>query len=106
MSGLLWLRLVNTSMEAVSITSNVALQAAAPAKAAQPGAAAAATAAAKQSAVALLAEAASSAPRLQPPWLCDVGALQRALIQVQGPAAFDMLRWVGSNSVSDGCCIQ
>lgn len=79
----MWLRLVNTSLEAAQVTSNLALAA---------GAGAPASVAARQVAATLLADAVSLTPRLQPPWLCDAGALQRALILVQGPAAFDMLR--------------
>jgi hypothetical protein len=67
--GLMWLRLVNTTMDGVSITDNTA-----------------------ESAGAAGATLSVSGNRLQPPHLCDVGALERALLQVVGPAAFDMFR--------------
>jgi len=87
--SLMWLRLVNTSMTGVNITHNLAMDPAAVAAAgtARGGGSSAAVA----DAATLVAQARRSLLDLQPPHLCDMDALDRALLQVQGPAAFDML---------------
>lgn len=83
--GLMWLRLVNTSMHDVNISSNIAVNPA--------GTSDAAAAAAVRGAAAVAGRLASGMGT-QPPHLCDMGALERALLQVQGAAAFDMFRSV------------
>jgi hypothetical protein len=74
--GLLWLRLVNTSMTNVTATDNLATGSSS--SSAWPGAATSA--------------AAAAAGAVTPPSPCDPGALHRAMVQVHGPAAFDVHR--------------
>jgi len=94
----MWLRLVNTSMHRVSITSNAATAAAQPSTPKSSAATAAAAAGGRTEqdlATALLTAAREGLGGLKnfsEPALCDMGAQQRALLQVVGPAAFDMYR--------------
>lgn len=104
-SGLLWLRLVNTSMVDTVITHNIGtggtgsinrqLRAVA---AALPLKAAAAVAEAGRAMLQNDTDASESAAKLAasgsivPPGPCDVGSLQRSLLIMHGPSAFDMLR--------------
>jgi hypothetical protein len=75
--GLLWLRLVNTSMTNVTVTGNLA------------------TGGSSSSSIfAGNATAAAAAVDVSPPSPCDPGALYRAMLQVHGPAAFDAHRCV------------
>jgi hypothetical protein len=72
--GLLWLRLVNTSLTNVTVSNNLATGG-------------------RSSSSTALAAAAAAAATVAPPSPCDVGALHRAMVQVHGPAAFDINRW-------------
>lgn len=96
-SGLLWLRLVNTSMQDVAITHNVGTGSSTHSSL-ERGTAARAGANATG--------AAGGAAGLLPPGPCDVGALQRSLLIVHGPSAFDMNRWGGcaAAALSSGSC--
>jgi hypothetical protein len=76
--GLLWLRLVNTSMTNVTVTGNLATGS----SSSNIMSAGSATAAA----------AAAAAGDVSPPSPCDPGSLHRAMVQVHGPAAFDVQR--------------
>lgn len=79
-SGLFWLRLVNSSFTDVTIADNA-------------GTGSHAGAEPHESAEAAVAAAmVAGGQPVQPPSPCDPGALHRALIQVHGPAAFDMNR--------------
>lgn len=104
-SGLLWLRLVNTSMSDTDISFNIgtggrtsmARQLRAVAAAAPGKAAAAAEAEAEQKMLndtdpTALAVQVAAAGSIVPPGPCDVGSLQRSLLMVHGPSAFDMYR--------------
>lgn len=79
----MWLRTVNTSMHDVNISDNVALD-----PAVTPDTSA------KAAGAVVTRLAGGMSQNLQPPHLCDVGALERALLQVQGAAASDMFRSV------------
>lgn len=111
--GLMWLRLVNTSLTDTNITGNTAA-------AAPPAATATKDAGSSSSGAALRTSAADAAaavvwqgqqgqrgddataagikgwPALN---FCNVGVQLSALIRVHGPAGFDMLRWVGLTRV-------
>jgi hypothetical protein len=107
-SGLLWLRLVNTSMQDTDLVHNIgtggkgsiarqmhAVVAALPKKAAAVALAEAGQRAlANESDPAELAAKVAAAGSIAPPGPCDVGSLQRSLLIVHAPSAFDMLRWV------------
>jgi len=67
-NSLLWLRLVNTTMFNVTLAANIGIGRR------------------------LAAGAAAAAADVEPPDVCDVEVLDRAFVQVHGPAAFDMLR--------------
>jgi hypothetical protein len=69
--GLLWLRLVNTSMTNVTVNDNLATG---------------------SSSKGTNAAAAAAVGAVSPPSPCDAGALHRAMVQVHGPAAFDVHR--------------
>lgn len=97
--GLMWLRLVNTSMDRVSITRNAATAAAQRKKARSNAATAAAAGEGMEqdAATELLTAAREGLEGLKSfsePDLCDMGAQQRALLQVVGPAAFDIYRYI------------
>jgi hypothetical protein len=77
--GLLWLRLVNTSMTNVTVTGNLATGSSSSSNSMSAGNTTAAAAAA-------------AAGDVSPPSPCDPGALHRAMVQVHGPAAFDVHR--------------
>lgn len=112
-SGLLWLRLVNTSMQDTDMLHNIgtggkagvvrqmqAVLAKLPKKAAavalaEAGQRALANESDPAELAARVAElAGQSAGSIVPPGPCDVGSLQRSLLIVHAPSAFDMLRWV------------
>lgn len=79
--GLLWLRLVNTSLVAVNVTGNIGTGGQqVPAAAGRRG-----TDAAGVAAAAALAAASLPGP-------CDASVLDRALLQLHAPSAFDMTR--------------
>jgi hypothetical protein len=105
-SGLLWLRLVNTSMQDTDMMNNIgtggraavvrqmqAVLAALPKKAAAVALAEAGRRTfANQSDPEGLAAQVAAAGTIEPPGPCDVGSLQRSLLIVHAPSAFDMLR--------------
>lgn len=85
-SGLCWLRLVNSTLQDVTISHNVGTgnrprSARGAGGLHAPGGAAASARNASDAGNAVL-----------PPGPCDVGALQRSLLIVHGPSAFDMDR--------------
>lgn len=104
-SGLLWLRLVNTSLVDTAITHNIgtggkgsinrqvrAVAAALPLKAAAAVAEAGRAALQDESDASEFAAKVAAAGSIVPPGPCDVGSLQRSLLIMHGPSAFDMLR--------------
>ncbi|WIA36113.1 hypothetical protein OEZ86_007463 [Tetradesmus obliquus] len=70
--GLLWLRLVNSSMTNVRVTGNLGTG--------------------SSGSSSKRAAAAAELGAVAPPGPCDVGALHRAMVQVHGPAAFEVHR--------------
>lgn len=105
-SGLLWLRLVNTSMQDTDMMYNIgtggrnavvrqmqAVIAALPKKAAALALAEAGHRALDDDTDSeAFAPKVAAAGSIEPPGPCDVGSLQRSLLIVHGPSAFDMLR--------------
>jgi hypothetical protein len=102
-SGVLWSRLVNTSMQDTDVMYNIgtggrssvvrqmhAVLAKLPAAVAEAGQ----RALANDSEPASLAAQVAAAGSIVPPGPCDVGSLQRSLLIMHGPSAFDMLRYV------------
>lgn len=100
-SGLLWARLANTSMQDTDILYNIgtggkssvvrqmhAMLAALPPAVAEAGKRALANDSEPEGLAAQVAAAGS----IVPPGPCDVGSLQRSLLILHGPSAFDMLR--------------
>eukprot|EP00775_Hariotina_reticulata_P003871 gene3871-4126_t len=87
LGGLMWLRLVNTTMTHVTITSNSAIMS-------PPG-------------VAQASSSRGAAHFLQPPGICDMESQSRALVQVHGPSAFDVYRSnISSNLHPSGAIIR
>jgi hypothetical protein len=92
-AGLMWLRLVNTTLADVSITSNAVMQ---------RHAAPAVWDLLKRGPRGVTWGDVESWPALD---VCNVDAHYGALLQVEGPAGFDMLRW-GSVGVSGHGCLR
>lgn len=114
-SGVLWSRLVNTSMQDTDVLYNIgtggrssvvrqmhAVLAKLPAAVAEAGQ----RALANDSEPASLAAQVAAAGSIVPPGPCDVGSLQRSLLIMHGPSAFDMLRYVGWVHSKCGCSVQ
>lgn len=99
-SGLLWLRLVNTSMQDTAITYNIGTGGRNSIVRQLRLASGLDTAAADAQSLledvdpAAFAGMVAAAGSIVPPGPCDVGSLQRSLLIVHGPSAFDMHRCV------------